>query len=307
MTVHLITFCSADMTRAADLCVSSAREHGVDKAHLFTWDAIKGSQFCKDNAELFAQPRGVGLWSWKPYVILEGMKFCEEGDTVVYSDAGIEFINNLNYVIDRMDQDIWLYGNEWPHYMWCKRDIIDAIWPTTTKDLRGLSQDGSFQSAWRRYGNQVQASVIFFRVNDKTRAFVAEWLKWCLTKVPEPSGRIADRIGLSCGHSWQGNNASRCPTCGDVPAENGSRYLIDDSPSFAPNHPEFRENRHDQSILSTLAARDGIKLHPWNVKYLTFEPARREGYPEDDQIPTLFLHHRLRNDCWQEYESRMMR
>jgi hypothetical protein len=28
--------------------------------------------------------------------------------------------------------------------------------------------------------------------------------------------------------------------------------LIDDSPSKTPNHPSFRENRHDQSIFSCL-------------------------------------------------------
>lgn len=29
-------------------------------------------------------------------------------------------------------------------------------------------------------------------------------------------------------------------------------YLVDDSPSITPNYPEFRENRHDQSIFSML-------------------------------------------------------
>lgn len=30
------------------------------------------------------------------------------------------------------------------------------------------------------------------------------------------------------------------------------RHLIDDSPSVSPNHPRYREHRHDQSILSCL-------------------------------------------------------
>ena len=36
--------------------------------------------------------------------------------------------------------------------------------------------------------------------------------------------------------------------------------LIDDSPSTAPNHPDFKENRHDQSILTML-------VHKYNATY----------------------------------------
>lgn len=36
--------------------------------------------------------------------------------------------------------------------------------------------------------------------------------------------------------------------------------LIDDTPSKAPNHPEFKENRHDQSILTML-------VHKYNAAY----------------------------------------
>jgi len=36
--------------------------------------------------------------------------------------------------------------------------------------------------------------------------------------------------------------------------------LIDDSPSKAPNHPEFKENRHDQSILTML-------IHKYNAQF----------------------------------------
>ncbi len=34
-------------------------------------------------------------------------------------------------------------------------------------------------------------------------------------------------------------------------------HLLDDSPSVAPNHPEFIEHRHDQSILSLLLRMEG--------------------------------------------------
>jgi hypothetical protein len=167
MSLQLVTFCDASMSRAADLCVSSAYQHGVDKAHLFTWDAIKGSSFVRDNAELFAHPRGIGYFAWKPYVILEAMKFCDENDFLVYSDAGIEFIDNLKYITDRMPpgQDAFLFANAWQHIDWCKADTLYAILP-----------DAKFEE----FGFQVQASLLFFRVSQWSRDFVSEWLSYCI-------------------------------------------------------------------------------------------------------------------------------
>jgi len=70
--------------------------------------------------------------------------------------------------------------------------------------------------------------------------------------------------------------------------------LIDDSPSKAPNHPEFKDNRHDQAILTVLADMYGIPLHWWPAIYnngaFTYP---KDGY--SDNYPALFHHHRKRN------------
>lgn len=36
--------------------------------------------------------------------------------------------------------------------------------------------------------------------------------------------------------------------------------LVSDLPSIAPNHPEFSENRHDQSVFSLLIYKYGLSL-----------------------------------------------
>lgn len=189
---------------------------------------------------------------------LEGSK---DGDILIYADAGVEFINNVNYIIDRMDQDMFLFGNNWEHLHWCKRSVIEVIWPVkgiANVELRNRHTE-------LRFGKQCQASVIFFRVSDYSRKFVAEWLKWCL---------------------W--NNGE----------------LIDDSPSWIGNHPEFREHRHDQAILTTMAYREGIKLHWWGSVYNRFIGPEflYEKLPcySSDSYPPIFHHHRLRNS---EFEA----
>jgi hypothetical protein len=213
--------------------------------------------------------RGYGFWKWKPATILNRMNLPEgnflkplvDGDILIYADAGVEFINNVNYIIDRMDQDIFLFGNNWEHAHWCKRDVVEHVWPYRDDGWWGEREN---EKAWSRFGKQCQASVIFFRVSDYSRQFVDEWLKWSLFE--------------------------------------GGR-LIDDSPSRVPNHPEFRENRHDQSILTTLAYREGLKLHYWPAVYNRGSSPEfvYEKLPEYavDNYPVIFSHHRKRNHEWE--------
>lgn len=277
--IHLATFSDSQMSRSRALCIESALKHGVDRIagpHYFdrgletrdgfTLEWLKSEGIYGYVGEAFWQNRGCGFWLWKPYVIHQTMTVLQDGDVVVYADAGIEFIDNANYIIDRMDQHIFLFGNNWEHAHWCKADVIEAVCPPPLGKPY-------FRIRWEDFGKQCQASVIFFRVSDYSRKFVAEWLKWCLHR---------ERFSTVCTDEW--------------------RYLIDDSPSRLPNHPEFREHRHDQAILTTLAYREGIRLHYWPSVY------NRGGSPEfvyeklteyaGDTYPVLFHHHRRRNHEW---------
>lgn len=266
MSIHLVTFSDESMSQSAALCAYSARKHGVDWARWWKKEELALTEEYQANRSLFDQPRGCGYWAFKPVIILDAMKRAFTDDLIIYADAGVEFIEPVSIIIDRMDQDIFLFGNDTEHAHWCKRDIVEAIWPLSLDDMKAdpnINESLTFGEwwttrGWNRFGKQVQASVIFFRVNDKTRAFVKEWLDWCLFE--------------------------------------GGR-LIDDSPSQLPNHPEFKENRHDQAILTTLAYREGYKLHNWYVRYDGYTPQRSPHYPDDNYGPQ-YLHHRKRNHQW---------
>jgi hypothetical protein len=75
--------------------------------------------------------------------------------------------------------------------------------------------------------------------------------------------------------------------------------FIDDSPSAVPNHPGFREHRHDQAILTNLAIRYDIPMHWWPAHYNTPNKHKYAG----DTYPVLFYHHRFRNNEWPEEEQ----
>jgi hypothetical protein len=245
--IHLTTFHNAIMGRAAELCISSAAANGVDSHSRYTPANIlhcaNMHEYTAQMERMFEQERGCGYWSWKPLIIKTDMDLLDDGDILVYADAGVEFIASAKRIVALMRQDIFLFGNNYLHAHWCKRDIVDEVWTPMAN--------------WWSFDKQVQASVIFIRVSDYAKQVVAEWLYWCLFE--------------------------------------GGR-LLDDSPSRAPNHPEFQENRHDQAILTTIAYREGINLHWWPAKYGNGFYARN-GFP-DEGYPALFHHHRLRDHEW---------
>lgn len=159
--IYGLTFATDNMSKAAQLCRMSAHLNGIDSFITYTPNNIS-KEFYDYNKEILSQSRGAGYWLWKPYFIHEELLRLNENEVLVYADAGVEFINNVSYIIDRMDQDIFLFGNNWNHVDWCKGDVMQAI-PAPIQPT----------------DKQVQASVIFIRNTEWSRKFVKEWLLYC--------------------------------------------------------------------------------------------------------------------------------
>jgi hypothetical protein len=238
--VRGITYTDANMTRSGELCWKSMKENGVESVKVYHPDEVN-EWFVKFNKPIFDSPRGCGYWIWKPFIINENINLLQDGDTLIYSDAGCEIISDVNEIIKVMDQDLFLFTSGHLQHEWCKMDVMEAILRGST----GLFVDNHLQ---------VQASLIFIRVSDYTRRLAKEWLLWC-----------------------------------QMPG------LIDDSPSVLPNHPNFKEHRHDQAILSALAIRENITLHWW-PDAIWFQN-QRHRWP-DDKYPPMVNHHRKRNNEW---------
>ena len=91
---------------------------------------------------------------------------------LIYCDAGNEIVDNVNHIINRMDDDFFLFSNGWQHSHWCKREVAEYIngYECYKKHLR---------KTYFKH-KQVQASSIFFRVSQKTRDFIQEWYAWSI-------------------------------------------------------------------------------------------------------------------------------
>ena len=104
-------------------------------------------QFVDDNASLLEHEHGAGLWLWKPYVILNTLKECSDGDIVFYLDADWYFAKDPQPFIDRAEEiDILLFHEAGdPAKWWCSRntfmemDAYTAEYARTTMLLAGYS------------------------------------------------------------------------------------------------------------------------------------------------------------------------
>lgn len=173
---RLITFTDDSMNIAAKICEMSALQNNVHEVKVYGPKDID-AKFRKANAAILDQPRGCGYWLWKPYFIDRELKKMKDGDYLIYCDAGVEIINNVNHIIDRMVYPVWLFGNKFAHAEWCKGDALEAICPRSSGSKWSLWFDGNCTQI--RY-RQTQASVLIFKAGPVAKDFVGEWLKWCL-------------------------------------------------------------------------------------------------------------------------------
>lgn len=155
-----ITYATQDYSISAEICKKTAEINGCSKFDYHTPFRVD-TPFCERNFQIIFNERGGGYWLWKSYIIYETLLKMPEKEVLVYLDSGVRVIENLNHIADRMDQDIFLFGNMWTARHWTKGDIYKTI---------GVEPDDS---------KQVQASVIFVRNTPFARDFIKEWLLYC--------------------------------------------------------------------------------------------------------------------------------
>lgn len=167
-------------------------------------------------------PRGYGYWLWKSYLCKKLLASINDGDIIVYADAGC------------------------------------------TMNLQGKPRLLEYIEMCKTH----ESGIVSFQLTH---------LEQCWTKNDTSQYLGASRAELSSGQLVGGIFILRkCKTVLDIVDkwyETGSKYnLIDDSPSLAPNDPEFKENRHDQSIWSILRKQHGSIILPdetyfldWNI------------------------------------------
>jgi hypothetical protein len=172
--------------------------------------------------------RGYGYWLWKSYLIKKLLSNADDGDIIVYADAGCMMnlqgkARLLEYIEMCKTHESGIVSFQLTHLekCWTKGDISQYLGALQTDLSTG----------------QLVGGIFVLRKCKNTVDVVNKWY------------------------------------------ETGSKYnLIDDSPSTEPNDPEFKENRHDQSIWSILRKQHGSVILPDETYFLDWN---RDGikYP----------------------------
>jgi hypothetical protein len=183
--IYLVCFGNNTYVASRKRLVKSANKYGINNIFEYNIFNIKCTAFYWKHKYIFSFPRGAGYWLWKPFIINQSLKKIPENSILIYSDAGIEIINNLEPLINLVNHKnpVLLFGvHDRPDCInryWTKRDCFIRM-NCDTEDFYDSRQSmGGFQL----YYNCPEA-----------RNFVSEWLSYCcdphiLTDIPNISGQ----------------------------------------------------------------------------------------------------------------------
>ena len=170
-----ISFGDEQYRRSLDLLGKTTLANGSDEFVDYTQTWLYSTEFylaSKTNKYILNQSRGAGFWMWKPFIILEAFKTLENGDVVLYSDAGLNVIGKLDplYKIAQSDSNGGKILFKLPAVgvdahlakTWTKRDCFILMGCNEKKYWEADMSNGAI-SLWRK--------------TDENTVFLNEWLK----------------------------------------------------------------------------------------------------------------------------------
>lgn len=111
--------------------------------------------------------RGGGYWMWKPYIIHQTLQKMEEGDILVYTDAGCTLLPHQDwkkYFNLLQNKDAIFFLAEGKNKKWCKQDVFRFFTPQC--------------DIWK-YGNQIQATAMMIKKKGNNEV-IARWYETAL-------------------------------------------------------------------------------------------------------------------------------
>lgn len=162
MAAIFITYGDSKFKVAREKLVSAARSLNI-------FDDVIGYSENDVSEELaassvFREKRGGGLWSWKPDTILTTMNKMQDGDILVYCDAGCSL------------QKCGEWAKYWhilSKYDVCAQRILQRTDVWTRKSVLDFFRRANGEKWKRQY--QFCATIIIIKVTPFTRNFVSEW------------------------------------------------------------------------------------------------------------------------------------
>lgn len=135
-----------------------------DEITLFTEHDLSAEFTSRMGRYLTPSCRGFGYWSWKPWSIHHVLQEMEEGDRLLYLDAGCHINANgtdrFREYVNMLDRDscgMLVFTNGQPEYKWTKGDIFRHF---------GVSQEDGHIT----HTQQIAGGHVFLKKNPLTKA-----------------------------------------------------------------------------------------------------------------------------------------
>jgi len=171
--VNFITFGAGgeNFIKAGERLLKQAEAVGVfDKCILYTEEHLKkDNEFWLQHSTFIEQnKRGYGYWLWKPYLIKKMMEQMNDGDKLVYLDAGCEIdIKKKNELLAHMkyvEEELVIGSRTCIEREFTKLDLILKLDMLDAKYLEN---------------HQHQGGAEIYLVCDKTRDLINKWYELC--------------------------------------------------------------------------------------------------------------------------------
>ena len=99
-----INYADESFSKAQKWNLETALRWGADKVIGYTPEDID-AEFREKNKDILAAKKGNGFYLWKPYFLNKAYKELQDGDYLIYTDAGSIYINKIQYLIDCMEKE----------------------------------------------------------------------------------------------------------------------------------------------------------------------------------------------------------
>ncbi len=162
MKYNIVSYASGRFLKSQKILEEKCYSYGANKVFSYNYNDLD-TAFINKNKKAFSHARGGGYWVWKPYVIKKALSNIQEGERLVYLDAGMYPIAPIDLLFS--DEDIISFEMyDQLHANWTKYDCYHLM-----------------QSLDKKYflPKQRQAAFQIYINNKFSREFIEEYLYYC--------------------------------------------------------------------------------------------------------------------------------
>ncbi len=183
MKIYLLTYGTSDFSISLFWLKLTAKLFGVDHCIVKHPTDLHKTNFYTEFKSILDQKRGGGYWLWKPYYIDYFLTKINDGDVLIYSDAGTIFRNRIKPLVDQVCKTesrgvMFFYQNQ-KNSQWTKRDCFVSL---------GCDNEAFYNSP------QILANFQVYQKNEFSLGFIREALAACtqdnlITDSPNSKGK----------------------------------------------------------------------------------------------------------------------